>query len=1191
MAIFVPTTNNTIVAVMKMVLNAAPGYTYLNQFQDYVSETSMEQYASALCNYADPTADNDAFAADIVANLGVPAAAVAEATTNIAALLDSYGANRGGAILRLLDIMAALQGDAVWGDTAEVFFTSVEQAYQYSANSANTTTSMATLIAAAQVDYDENGDPVVAGETYHLSAGADSVPGSAGNDTIIGTDATLDAADDVVGGGGTDELKISVNGGVHDFAAFEMSGVETVTVTADGNSTATFDMSGSENVALLRTLNSNGTVTFEEVTTLADLEVNNLTNDEDFIVWYQDTVVAGDTEVNLDLVDNENDNSDLDAALIRIGRESDANGGIETLNLDVSGATLTIVDQLDSDLEVLNITGDTNLTIRQDLNVTIDTVDAETFTGDLNIGLVGNTGSGAATLSVTTGTGDDTVDMAGVLRDTMVDMGDGDDTLTAGDGDDTIMMGAGDDTATLGMGDDVVDMGDDDDTLNIDATQLTVADNVTGGAGDDTINLTDADYIQHSETEDFTDIETWNLTTTATTLEVSNEMVTSITGANTLTVNMGVAGNTVDITDVNFTNTNMLAVNGTAGVDTIVGDDVVLNAKSTLAFGSTAGDQADVLEIHDGATLTADDQANITGLDVINLIADSSDAQVWNIDGLAASIDEGDGAAGLRADNLTINVDRDVQTGSKLYIDTTALGTATITVNSNSNMTVYVDNVEVAIGAAAVSGVTVQSSLEFTENQDNLTGTGTFTADSLDQLDLADNVNATGPGAADDTLRLDFAVNNIAADLDNLLNNFAEDADATQLEVLTFNTNNNVSFKNITSTNTLDSINTVNFGNGNNTVVDFTGAAATVTVNFGSGNDTVTASTTAGAYNMGNGTNTFTAAATTTETITSGTGVDTFNFTTGQLTAVDTITAGTGTDVLNLTSDTAATYALATAALTGIDTVNYTTAAVGDGLVVVTGDVDQTDGGSTLTVNINDVAAVNTVAIFNGSGVVTGNSLNVTMVTSATAGLGTDAADIIGGAGVDTLSLGTSLVTGYVIQGNAGADVINISGAGAGGAMVRYQSPNDGGNQGASTGYDTITGFVSGTDEVGFALAGFAAVDTVGTGVGNMVVTTDGAVNFTAVDNALVMSQAGTGLTDTDLLDLSAIAVNANVMGVTAAATQGGIIVAQGQTQSAIYLYVEQDGTANNVATSELKILGIVDTNALGAAATDLQLV
>lgn len=92
-----------------------------------------------------------------------------------------------------------------------------------------------------------------------------------------------------------------------------------------------------------------------------------------------------------------------------------------------------------------------------------------------------------------------------------------------------------------------------------------------------------------------------------------------------------------------------------------------------------------------------------------------------------------------------------------------------------------------------------------------------------------------------------------------------------------------------------------------------------------------------------------------------------------------------------------------------------------------------------------------------------------------------------------------------------------------------------------------------------------------------MQASVDAAVNFNNAQDALVITQIGGGVTDAQLTDLTLISQKANVLGVTAAATDGGIIVVQGATQSMVYLYVEQDGTANNVAANELKILGQFD--------------
>jgi len=362
---------------------------------------------------------------------------------------------------------------------------------------------------------------------------------------------------------------------------------------------------------------------------------------------------------------------------------------------------------------------------------------------------------------------------------------------------------------------------------------------------------------------------------------------------------------------------------------------------------------------------------------------------------------------------------------------------------------------------------------------------------------------------------------------------------------------------------------------------------------------------------MGNGANTFTAAGIVTETITTGTGIDTFNFTTARLLAADTITAGTARDVLNLTGSTAAVYALQTATLSGIDTVNYTTADVADGLTVNTAAVAQSELGLVI-VATDATAGANTAAIFDASGVATGSNVTVTVNAGVAANLGlaTNAADVIGGAGSDIITLGSAGAAavggaggGYVVRGNAGADTIAI-GANATGVIVNINSANDGGAQGATSGFDVITGFTTAVDGISFtdnviesvfqttaargnlaanARAGNANVVGAAGGVGVLAAVTDAAVNFNNAQDALVITQIGGGTTDAQLTDLAFIASKINVLGVTAAATDGGIVVVQGQTKSMIYLYVEQDGTANAVATSELKLLAQVDTNTLVA--------
>ena len=77
-------------------------------------------------------------------------------------------------------------------------------------------------------------DAPTSGQTFTLTTDTDPVEGSAGDDTIIGTDTTLTAGDAINGGEGEDTLNYSVSVvGDTNEAAFTMDSVEVLNVTND----------------------------------------------------------------------------------------------------------------------------------------------------------------------------------------------------------------------------------------------------------------------------------------------------------------------------------------------------------------------------------------------------------------------------------------------------------------------------------------------------------------------------------------------------------------------------------------------------------------------------------------------------------------------------------------------------------------------------------------------------------------------------------------------------------------------------------------------------------------------------------------------------------------------------------------------------------------------------------------------
>lgn len=1207
-----------------IAFNAAPGVEYMNQIADaYASGASTKDVVNAFVSKSQftnvyPTfLTNAAFANNLVENIvGTSAADAAktQAKADIVTALNG-GLSRGDVIYTIFNNLANKPAtDADWGNTAKLMANKVAVAQYYTEVLLGNTTNLATLqsvlsnvtpatdVSTPAAIQAVLGDVFNAqGQTFVLTAAADQVPGmngsagtisTTGNDVYVATNTTLSSADRIVDAAGTaDKLKYSSQAAAT-HAAFEMKGVETLEVTADAAQPVSFDLSGSEGLNLLKTLNSTGNTTYTQVTSLANIEVNNVTAGANVTVSYQDSVVAGAAnDVTLTLANNSNVTP---VGTIMVGRTADNNGGVETISAVVSGAAATVT-QLDSDISRLNVAGNQNLTITTALNSTVDTVAAGSFTGALNINLTGNAAAaGEGALSITTGTGNDVIDLLnGTAASTVAEATDvGTVTRNA-----TISTGAGNDTVEAGLGDDNINLGEGNDTLVMTTGGLTVADLINGGAGNDLLIINARDSISKSEAERVTQIETVDLRASGSVFVVTDNLVNTADGGMfTITTANATGGHTVDLTNLAFGNTNRFTLTGQAATsDTVIADDATVNAKATLNFGqdgAVVGTPAntytgDTLRIVDGGDYRFDDFANVTGLDVIELTANTNIAQTYNLELLSSMIDNfdsGNAAAGDANDDLVVKISRNVPQGSRVNIDASQItATQRVTVYSNSNVVVNV--------TGDLSGrVTVLSSLEFTENADNLVGTAAgdfFSADSLDQLDTADN--AAGNGGTD-TLQLNFGVFNANPGV-GLFANLFNAANISSMENVVFAVDTDVSFRDDST-----------IGHG---VVSYTTGAGNDVVTHNLNGRTVT-------YNLGAGNNTFRddiladgfgAVA----TVNTGAGADQV-FTNNDTNVGgakdnlgDTFNLGAGTDTLNINGALASVIGATVVGgsdynLSGVDVVNFTAAAVSfapaaTGLTIQDTAVSQTDSGLVLTVNVDDANGVaNTVAIANASAVIGPRSVNITMVNTAGAGQATDAADILGGSGNDVLSLGTSGVTGYAIQGNAGADTINISGAGAGGAMVRYASSNDGGAQGANTGYDTITGFVSGTDEVGFTAAGISTV-FFNQVVGDMVRVQDAAVNFNATHHAMVLTQVGNGVTNAELLDLAVIASKANVHGVTAAATDGGLIVVNGQSQAAVYLYVEQDGTANNVATSELKILGIFDTNALGLAATDLQIV
>ncbi|QEI05271.1 DUF4214 domain-containing protein [Pigmentiphaga aceris] len=312
--------------------------------------------------------------------------------------------------------------------------------------------------------------PVV-GQTYTLTTNDDRLTGTAGDDTFNAAAGTLQSADVLDGGAGTDTLNI--------FTAFcsqirpTLSNIEIVNVTS-GSSGASTDLGGSTGITHVGFVNSTSAGTVRGVGNAA-LSVTNQNQQARF----QDSTATA-----------------LSMSFKTVG--GDANR--TTVNLSEAAATSYTITT-DSAHVNLNRTGtgaSTGVTVAATGNNSLalsgndaSTVQTLTVTGTGSVNFSGQQLS--ALTSVTAGDGGVTLNSTNATANALsINTGAGIDTITAnGASINTLNTGAGNDVVTLNTGalasGATVNLGDGNDIINLaQATDATI----DGGMGTDTLNIT-----------------------------------------------------------------------------------------------------------------------------------------------------------------------------------------------------------------------------------------------------------------------------------------------------------------------------------------------------------------------------------------------------------------------------------------------------------------------------------------------------------------------------------------------------------------------------------------------------------------------------------------------------------------------------------------------------------------------------
>lgn len=184
------------VQIHRIFNGAAPTATQYQSSLTTIGAGNASSYATSVANgFAGvPSAT---LAATMLGNLGIssstiPAASYTVLADAITLMFDTYGASaRGQIALNMVNILTTLESDVTYGAVAKAFNDRVYQDY----------------LAATTVT---PGGPT----TFTLTSGTDNFTGTSSGDTFNATSATLNAADSLDGGAGTDTLNFAIASGV-----------------------------------------------------------------------------------------------------------------------------------------------------------------------------------------------------------------------------------------------------------------------------------------------------------------------------------------------------------------------------------------------------------------------------------------------------------------------------------------------------------------------------------------------------------------------------------------------------------------------------------------------------------------------------------------------------------------------------------------------------------------------------------------------------------------------------------------------------------------------------------------------------------------------------------------------------------------------------------------------------------------
>jgi S-layer protein len=620
-----------------------------------------------------------------------------------------------------------------------------------------------TTLAELNTAYDGLANPAASSST--LTTGANTINGTANNDTVNGVvdsntaaNDTLNAADVISMGAGTDTLNITFEvAAAAAMPSASISGVEVFNVKNVSGQTLALDMAGIDGET---TLNSNLSTAIVNITNIAsgttgavtgNGAVTNAASSFGYVAAATSSTINIDGGVTAGAITVTG--TGLLAETYNSTGEANTTGTITsaatTTDVTINATTNLTAALTGTAIDTLTITGAGNVdTNSATLDATIITVNASASSGDVDV-ILGNVAEATdpstvdiADVTVTGGSGSDDINVEAVVTGREI-------SVSAGAGDDTITTGA---------------------VLFVDSGATIAGDVVDGGAGTDILSVTRAAANAQTAVTTISGIEELTISDALATggITVANYQA----GINTVNLAAGGIGeitfeagaNTVNLVDVLTAGTLALTDTGTATTDsvTIVNEDEAADAFADRTITSTGFETVNLVTTG-LATAGGTNTATAQDIGVVTVTVDTGGTAVVNVSGTnIANMNGIVTAHTLNFSDLTAQAagtaTADMTGVSLEYVGATGSGTITgsagddVLVGDTGESTNITggagdDNITGGSAAETISGGAGDDTIAGGGGADTINGN-----DGDDSITLGGTAESVDAGAGDDTV-------------------------------------------------------------------------------------------------------------------------------------------------------------------------------------------------------------------------------------------------------------------------------------------------------------------------------------------------------------------------------------------------------------------------------------------------------